>query len=87
MDLNYPLGNQQEADAAISESNISYVFCGHFHTAHKDQAAYELNVTPSPAFTVDLHSAEIKIGKPRVPLCKIEVNGTRVESSVIYLDE
>ena len=86
MDTHYPLGNITEADLAISSSHIRHVFCGHFHTEHRVRDAYELNVIPSPAFTVELNSAEIKIGKPRIPLCIIEVTGKQVQSSVLYLD-
>jgi len=87
MDLNYPLGNITEAHTTILKSNISHVFCGHFHTEHKVQGSYDLHLTPSPAFTVDLHSSEIVLGKPRVPIRKIEITGKDVTSSIIYIDD
>ncbi|MBP18371.1 MAG: hypothetical protein CMQ21_05710 [Gammaproteobacteria bacterium] len=86
MDTNYPLANASEADKVISGSNISHVFCGHYHTEHSINNDYQLNVTPSPAFEIDLYSTEFKLHKTRIPFRHIEVDGTNTQSSVIYLD-
>jgi 3',5'-cyclic AMP phosphodiesterase CpdA len=86
MDINYPLGNIKKTDMAIRQSNIDHVFCGHFHTDYTIVDGYALNVTPSPAFCVDLDEKEPKITPPRIPLRKIEITGTQTTSSVIYLD-
>ena len=86
MDTNYPLERRPEVDAAIAGSNISHVFCGHFHTDHKAVAGYELHITPSPAFEVNLHDCERNVGKARLPIRRIEINGTITRTEVVYLD-
>lgn len=86
MDITYPLEGLAEVDAAIAKSNIQHVFCGHFHTEHKAVAGYELYVTPSPAFEISLHDADIKVSDARVPIRKIEVDGSNTQTQVIYLD-
>ena len=86
MDKTYPLAQLLEVDAAIVKSNISHVFCGHFHTDHKAVAGYELHVTPSPAFEVDLHDSEPRRRKARLPIRRIEINGTITRTEVMYLD-
>ncbi len=86
MDMTYPLAHLVEVDEAIAKSNIQHVFCGHFHTEHKAVAGYDLHITPSPAFEVDLHDAELKRGKARIPIRKIEIKGTTTQTEVIYLD-
>ena len=86
MDKTFPLAHLFDVDAAIVRSNISQVFCGHFHTEHKAVAGYELHVTPSPAFEVDLHDPEPNSSKARLPIRKIEINGTITRTEVLYLD-
>ncbi len=86
MDTNYPLANIEKTDRAIRQSNITHVFCGHFHTDHTKVGGYVLNVTPSPAFCMDLHEKEPKITPPRIPFRKIVITETKTTSSVIYLD-
>jgi len=85
MDLTYPLKNQAQADKAITGSKIDHVFCGHFHTEFMSLGEYDLHVTPSPAFDIDLHDAEIRLSKSRVPIRKIEIDGTKVTTEVVYL--
>ena len=87
MDITYPLENRTEVDQAISASNISHVFCGHFHTEFEIHDDYHLYVTPSPAFEVDRDSVKPKIRPPRIPVREILVEGTSVETTMIYLDE
>ena len=86
MDRTYPLARLLEVDAAIAKSNISHVFCGHFHTDHKAVAGYDLHVTPSPAFEVNLQDCELNVSKARLPIRRIEINGTITRTEVIYLD-
>lgn len=86
MDTTYPLEHLLEVDAAIAGSNISHVFCGHFHTDHKAVAEYDLHVTPSPAFEVNLHESELSVSKARLPIRRIEINGTVTRTEVMYLD-
>jgi 3',5'-cyclic AMP phosphodiesterase CpdA len=85
MDSTYPLKNHDQADTAISRSKIDHVFCGHFHTEHASEGNYNLHVTPSPAFEIDLNDPEIKISKGRVPIRKIQIDGSTVSTEVIYL--
>lgn len=87
MDITYPLGNIPETHSAISSSPIGYVFCGHFHTHYSILDGYELNVTPSPAFDMDLNKKKPTVSPPRIPVCRIEISGSDVSSKVIYLDE
>ncbi len=85
MDLTYALRNRDETDAAISDSNIEHVFCGHFHTEFEIHDDYHLYVTPSCAFEVARDSAVAKIGPPRVPVREINITGQAVTSTVTYL--
>lgn len=85
MDRVWPLQNREEVNRAVSASGISHVFCGHYHCEHEMQTDYGLYITPSPAFEVDLHAVEPKIGPPRIPLREINVTGRRVSSTVRYL--
>ena len=85
MDRVWPLKNREAVHRALSASAISHVFCGHYHCEHEVHADYGLYITPSPAFDVDLHSVEPKIGEPRTPLREIVVTGQAVRSSVLYL--
>ena len=57
MDRRWALTNREQVDQVLCESRIEHVFCGHFHAAYDgrtDPDAYELHITPSPAFAVDL---------------------------------
>jgi len=85
MDLTYPMTNRESVHQALDNSNIRHVFCGHFHTEAHLSSQYDLFVTPSPAFTVDPNSPEIIIGKPDIPLRRIEVNGTKLTTEMIFL--
>ncbi len=87
MDTNYPLQDICEADAVLRRSNIAHVFCGHFHTEHETLGGYELHVTPSPAFEVALNEVELNRSRGRIPLRRIEIEGTSTRSEVIYLDD
>jgi len=87
MDRTYPLADVDAVDARLSVSHIRHVFCGHFHTEADLPGPYNLHVTPSPAFDVDLESVKPKIGPPRIPLRRIDITGREVATSVIYLDD
>lgn len=87
MDINYPLENRDEVDQAISDSNISHVFCGHYHTEFEIHDDYHLYLTPSPAFEVSRDSKGPEIGPPRVPVREINVDGSAMTTRVIYLDD
>ena len=87
MDINYPLENRTETDQTISKSNVSHVFCGHFHTEHESHLDYSLYVTPSPAFEVDLQSKELVVRPARIPLRVINIDQQRLKTEVLYLDE
>ncbi len=86
MDSTYPLDSVSEVDSAISKSKIQHVFCGHFHTDHSTCAAYDLHVTPSPAFEVNLHDPEINVTSARIPIRKIAITDANLTTEVIYLD-
>lgn len=87
MDRTYPLSNIEEADTAIRMSPVSNVFCGHFHcehtVAHED--GYQLFVTPSAAFEIDLHEPEIQLTAGKIPIRYIEVEATTTRTWVEYL--
>lgn len=87
MDTNYPLQNIPKADSVLKRSKIAHVFCGHFHTEYEVIDGYVLHVTPSPAFEVDLNQVELQRSPGRIPLRKIEIEGTSTRSKVIYLDD
>jgi len=85
MDRNYPLVNLDDTDTAIRQSNIDHVFCGHFHCEHVREDGYRLHVTPSAAFTIDLHSEEPVITFDRVPVRTIRVDGRQCHTEIIDL--
>ena len=87
MDREWPLLNRDDVDAALKKSPLKHVFCGHFHCEHEIHEDYSLYITPSPAFEVDLHSVEPRIGRPRIPLREIEIEGNRVSTRMVYLDD
>ncbi len=86
MDSTYPLASVDKVDIAISRSKVQHVFCGHFHTDHSDCLGYDLHITPSPAFEVDLHSPEINVTPPGIPIRRIEIVDSDLSTEVIYLD-
>ena len=85
MDINYPLQNIEETGQALANSNIGHVFCGHYHTDHHSSEGYNLHVTPSPAFELDLYEPEFTFGQTRVPLRHIDIQGTTVSTRLIEL--
>lgn len=85
MDRTYPLGNINEADKAIRESNIKHVFCGHFHTEFHIEDGYHLHVTPSPAFSIALDESEIVFTNRCIPLRKIQIEGRITTTEILYL--
>ncbi len=87
MDRTYPLADVAAVDRAIAATPIRHVFCGHFHAAHTSQGSYDLHVTPSPAFEIELNEAEIKLSPGRIPLRKITIEGRLTSSEIIYLDD
>jgi 3',5'-cyclic-AMP phosphodiesterase len=87
MDLNYQLEDIDRINSIISKSNIKHVFCGHFHTEYSIHSSYNLYVTPSPAFEINLHSREFLVEKTRVPLRIINVLDNKVFTEMKYLDE
>ncbi len=79
-----PLGNHQEMAQAIGQSDIDYVFCGHFHNqAEMACEGFELYLTPSPAFQVSLTEPEFtrEVFEPGVRV--IEVQGKQASTRVI----
>lgn len=90
MDRNWALSNRDEADAALRQTRLGHVFCGHFHAEYAGKAdpdAYELHVTPSPSSGIDLHSVEPRSSRAHIPLQVIEVEGAEVRAGVRYLGE
>lgn len=54
--------NHEEVSDAISASPIEHVFCGHYHNlVDKVCKGFQLHLTLSPAFQVDLHSREFNM--------------------------
>ena len=86
-DINYPLQNLSEVDAAIQRSPIALVFCGHFHCEHTVVEDYALYVMPSAAFRVGLNEAEINVSYGGIPLREIIVDGTSVSTQVIDFEK
>jgi len=87
MDRTYPLQNLAQADSVISASNITHVFCGHFHAEYEIHDDYSVYLTPSPAFEINLHNPKFTLETTRIPIRRIEVEGARVTTSMIGLSE
>ena len=85
MDSTYPLANISETDEAIRNSRINTVFCGHFHCEHHVHQGYDLFVTPSAAFAIELTSPKIQISAARIPIRRISVDKTNITTEVLYL--
>ena len=86
MALNQPLHNHAEVAAAIRTSAIQHVFCGHYHNwMDKNCDGFELHLTSSPAFQIDLHAIEFKM-QPFEPAVRvIEVGKESVITEVVFV--
>ena len=85
MDQTYPLMNRDAVHAVLCDSPVSHVFCGHYHADTVVESGYQLHVTPSPAFNVDLYADDVKIGQPDVPFREIVIEGASVSTRVVRL--
>ena len=86
MALNQPLHNHAEVGAAIRETNISDVFCGHYHNSiDKDCGGFLLHVTSSPAFQIDLDVEKFTM-QPFEPVVRIiEIADETVKTHLTYV--
>ncbi len=86
MARNQPLEGYLEVSEAIAASNISDVFCGHYHNAiDKDCQNFRLHLTPSPAFQIRLDSAEFQFEEFKPAIRFIDISNEQVETSLHYL--
>lgn len=84
MASNQPLLNHARAGEAIGASSIEHVFCGHYHNAmDKTCDGFELHLTPSPAFQIDLHSIPFKMESFEPAVRVIEVGDDSVETRLV----
>lgn len=86
MSINQPLQNYGEVSDAIRASTIDHVFCGHLHnTVNKECNGFNLHITPSPAFQVDLHAETFTMEKFVPGVRVIEISGDAVRTEVAYV--
>jgi Icc protein len=86
MARNQPLSGHAEVSRAITDSSIRHVFCGHYHNAiDKPCENFDLHLTPSPAFQVNLRSVAFKpeAGVPAIRI--IHVANNRIDTRLHYL--
>ena len=85
MNRNQSLKNIDETSAAIGNSKVQHVFCGHFHNeAHIQADGFELYLTPSPAFQVSLTNPEFE-SEDFVPGVRVIDIGEAGVSEMVYL--
>jgi len=86
MALNQPLLNHAQVAEAISLTSIEHVFCGHYHNAmEKTCSGFELHLTPSPAFQIDLNSAEFKMEGFEPAVRVIDVDDQSIRTWLAYV--
>lgn len=86
MALNQPLLNHAEVSNAIGASSIEHVFCGHYHnSAELDCEKFQLHVTPSPAFQIDLHCREFKMETFEPAVRVIEAGNHSIQTRLVYV--
>ncbi|MBF0197979.1 MAG: metallophosphoesterase [Planctomycetes bacterium] len=86
MALKHSLKNHKAVSQAISKSNISHVFCGHFHNEYEGEFdGYKLYLTPSPAFKINLYSEKLQLEEPSPAFREIKIDTKEVTSTVIEL--
>lgn len=85
MARNQPLTNHAAVSEVIRSSEITDVFCGHYHNSvDKDCDGFQLHVTPSPAFQIDLHSPEFKPESFEPAVRVIEVDDDSINTWLAY---
>ena len=86
MSLNQPLNNHLAVAKAISDSDIQYVFCGHFHNRAEVKCKnFELYLAPSPAFEVSLEHSEFTMESFQPAVRTIEVSMGKLTTYISYL--
>lgn len=86
MALNQPLINHAEVAEVIRASQISDVFCGHYHnSADIDCGGFQLHVTSSPAFQIDLNTAEFTTQPFEPGVRMIETEGLKLRTRIVYV--
>jgi Icc protein len=85
MSVRQPLHNFDEVADAIRQTQISDVFCGHYHNEiDKDCDGFTLHLTPSPAFQIDLNKVDFTFQDfvPKVRVIDIDQGNvaTRLEA-------
>ena len=85
MDTNYPLADLDQVHQALKDSPVKHVFCGHFHCEHHVDDGYELHVTPSAAFSIDLSAPDFSRTEDVVPVRVINIDGSDCRTGIEYL--
>ncbi len=86
MTKNQPLLNHDTAASAIGTSIIRHVFCGHYHNAaHVQCDGFELHLTPSPAFQIDLNSEHFRMEPFQPSVRVIEVDGENITTTLVHV--
>ncbi len=84
MTKNQPLLNHSEAARSIGNSVIEHVFCGHYHnSADVLCEGFELHLTPSPAFQINLEIEKFTLEEFRPQVRTIEVSEGGVSTALI----
>lgn len=84
MSIHHSLRNQEQASAAISLSGADFVFCGHFHNdAQLALDGYELSLSPSPAYRLNLTNPEFEMVDNTPQVREIQVKNGEVSSNLI----
>jgi len=86
MALNQPLINHAEVAEVIRASQINDVFCGHYHnSADINCGGFQLHVTSSPAFQIDLNAAAFTTQPFEPGVRIIETEGLNIRTRIEYV--
>ena len=86
MSINQPLLNHAAAAEAIRGSIANHVFCGHYHNeAYVQCDGFELFLTPSPAFQIDLEVVPFTMQEFQPSVRIITVEDGQVSTELRYV--
>lgn len=86
MTINQPLLNCDESAAAISNSIVEHVFCGHYHNEAEILCdKFMLYLTPSPAFQISLNQAQFSMESFVPSVRTIHVCENQVTSELVFV--
>ena len=84
--MNQPLLNCDESAAAISNSIVEHVFCGHYHNEAKILCdKFMLYLTPSPAFQISLTEAQFSMESFAPSVRTIKICDDQVTSELVLI--